>query len=385
MPIILIDEKTDRSAALGKYLTSTGSYRVIASSSPEVTISHALTEKPGVLIVVQDEGQNGIIFLKNLRDQKIDLPVIILACAYDTDAFCFSVANGAEYMIMDGDVDKWHPLLKQLIEKISANRQIQDKLAFLNKKLNLVGSITRHDILNQLTAVSGYTELLEMTTEDPQMRLYIEKERFAIDKIRKLLQFSKDYQNMGSEPPVWQTISSIIRRAEDLISLKGVTIKNASGTASVFADLSVEKAAAQLLDNSVRHGQTVSSINISIQEEKVGSVLVIEDNGVGIPDPDKERIFERGFGKNTGWGLFLAREILAITDMTITETGVPGNGDSFRDSYPWRCVQELRCRQMPGNQISSFFGNPCFSTWGMISASFFDNPAYEGITCVPMH
>ena len=241
MPIILIDEKTDRSAALGKYLTSTGSYRVIASSSPEVTISHALTEKPGVLIVVQDEGQNGIIFLKNLRDQKIDLPVIILACAYDTDAFCFSVANGAEYMIMDGDVDKWHPLLKQLIEKISANRQIQDKLAFLNKKLNLVGSITRHDILNQLTAVSGYTELLEMTTEDPQMRLYIEKERFAIDKIRKLLQFSKDYQNMGSEPPVWQTISSIIRRAEDLISLKGVTIKNASGTASVFADLSVEK------------------------------------------------------------------------------------------------------------------------------------------------
>ncbi|MFZ0004348.1 hybrid sensor histidine kinase/response regulator [Methanoregula sp.] len=334
MPIILIDEKTDRSAALGKYLTSTGSYRVIASSSPEVTISHALTEKPGVLIVVQDEGQNGIIFLKNLRDQKIDLPVIILACAYDTDAFCFSVANGAEYMIMDGDVDKWHPLLKQLIEKISANRQIQDKLAFLNKKLNLVGSITRHDILNQLTAVSGYTELLEMTTEDPQMRLYIEKERFAIDKIRKLLQFSKDYQNMGSEPPVWQTISSIIRRAEDLISLKGVTIKNASGTASVFADLSVEKAVAQLLDNSVRHGQTVSSINISIQEEKVGSVLVIEDNGVGIPDPDKERIFERGFGKNTGWGLFLAREILAITDMTITETGVPGNGARFEIHIP---------------------------------------------------
>ncbi|MGB8308606.1 MAG: ATP-binding protein [Methanoregula sp.] len=334
MPIILIDEKTDSSAALGKYLTSTGSYRVIASSSPEVTISHALTEKPGVLIVVQDEGQNGIIFLKNLRDQKIDLPVIILACAYDTDAFCFSVANGAEYMIMDGDVDKWHPLLKQLIEKISANRQIQDKLAFLNKKLNLVGSITRHDILNQLTAVSGYTELLEMTTEDPQMRLYIEKERFAIDKIRKLLQFSKDYQNMGSEPPVWQTISSIIRRAEDLISLKGVMIKNASGTASVFADLSVEKAVAQLLDNSVRHGQTVSSINISIQEEKVGSVLVIEDNGVGIPDSDKERIFERGFGKNTGWGLFLAREILAITDMTITETGVPGNGARFEIHIP---------------------------------------------------
>ncbi len=334
IPLILIDEKTDRSAALGKYLTSTGSYRVIASSSHEVTLSVALTEKPGVLIAVQDEGQHGIIFLKNLRNQKIDLPVVILACEYDTDEFRFSVANGAEYMIIEGNMDKWHPLLKQLIEKISANRQMQDRLAFLNKKLNLVGSVTRHDILNQLTAVSGYTELLEMTAEDPQMRLYIEKERFAIDKIRKLLQFSKDYQNMGTEPPVWQTISSIIRRAEDLISLKGVTIKNASGTASVFADLNVEKAIAQLLDNSVRHGQTVSSIGISIQEEKEGAILVIEDNGVGIPDVDKERIFERGFGKNTGWGLFLAREIFAITGITIAETGVPGNGARYEIHIP---------------------------------------------------
>jgi signal transduction histidine kinase len=139
---------------------------------------------------------------------------------------------------------------------------------------------------------------------------------------------------MGTEPPVWQTISSIIRRAEDLISLKGVTIKNASGTASVFADLNVEKAIAQLLDNSVRHGQTVSSIGISIQEEKEGAILVIEDNGVGIPDVDKERIFERGFGKNTGWGLFLAREIFAITGITIAETGVPGNGARYEIHIP---------------------------------------------------
>ncbi|MGB7993129.1 hybrid sensor histidine kinase/response regulator [Methanoregula sp.] len=334
MPLILIDEKTDRSAALGKYLTGNGSYRVIASSSPEVTISRCLSGKPGVLIVVQDEEQHGIIFLKNLREQKIDLPVIILANAYDTDIFHIAVANGAEYMVMAGETDKWYPVLEQLIAKVSANRRIQDKIAFFNKKLNLVGSVTRHDILNQLTAVSGYTELLEMTVEDPQMRLYIEKERFAIDKIRRLLQFSKDYQNMGTEPPVWQTISSVIRRAEDLISLKGISIKDTSGTASVLADPAVEKVVAQLLDNAIRHGQTVSSISISTHEETGGAVLVIEDNGVGVPDADKERIFERGFGKYTGWGLFLAREILAITDITITETGVPGKGACFEIHIP---------------------------------------------------
>jgi len=45
------------------------------------------------------------------------------------------------------------------------------------------------------------------------------------------------------------------------------------------------------------------------------------DNGVGIPDEHKERIFDQDFGKNTGLGLFLIREILGMTEMTIHECG----------------------------------------------------------------
>jgi signal transduction histidine kinase len=47
-----------------------------------------------------------------------------------------------------------------------------------------------------------------------------------------------------------------------------------------------------------------------------------------------ERIFERGYGKNTGLGLFLSREILAITGITITENGVPGKGARFEITVP---------------------------------------------------
>ena len=104
-------------------------------------------------------------------------------------------------------------MLVQLIEKVSAIRQAKNEVAFLNKKLNLVGSVTRHDVLNQLTAVSGYTELLEMVVEDPQMKSYIEKERFALEKIRRQFQFAKDYQNLATEPPRWQPLASVIRRA----------------------------------------------------------------------------------------------------------------------------------------------------------------------------
>ena len=63
-------------------------------------------------------------------------------------------------------------------------------------------------------------------------------------------------------------------------------------------------------------------------------VLIAEDDGPGIPAGDKERVFDRGFGHNTGLGLFLVRDILGITGITIRETGVPGKGARFEMTVP---------------------------------------------------
>jgi signal transduction histidine kinase len=60
----------------------------------------------------------------------------------------------------------------------------------------------------------------------------------------------------------------------------------------------------------------------------------VEDDGVGISSKDKSLIFNKGFGKHTGLGLFLAREILAITGMVIMETGFPGKGARFEIIVP---------------------------------------------------
>ena len=62
--------------------------------------------------------------------------------------------------------------------------------------------------------------------------------------------------------------------------------------------------------------------------------MVWENNGVGIAEEEKERIFDRGFGKHTGFGRFPVREILSLTDITIKETGVPGKGPRFEITVP---------------------------------------------------
>jgi len=89
----------------------------------------------------------------------------------------------------------------------------------------------------------------------------------------------------------------------------------------------------------VRHGEQVTRIKMSAEQRGDAMLFVYEDDGVGISEEDKKRLFEKGFGKNTGFGLFLSREILAITGITITETGTPGKGVRFEILVPpgaWR-------------------------------------------------
>jgi signal transduction histidine kinase len=53
-----------------------------------------------------------------------------------------------------------------------------------------------------------------------------------------------------------------------------------------------------------------------------------------VPVEEKLLIFEKGFGKNTGLGLFLSKEILSITGISIAEKGIFGKGAKFEISVP---------------------------------------------------
>ncbi|WP_321506143.1 HAMP domain-containing sensor histidine kinase [uncultured Methanoregula sp.] len=205
--------------------------------------------------------------------------------------------------------------------------ELRAALAFAEKKLQLVGSVTRHDVLNQLTAIVGYNELLGMMIEDPKLKTYLERERHAVDKIRRQFQFAKDYQNIGAAPFAWLPLRQLIHQAGEEADLRPIQILDETGPASVFADPQFVKVIIQILDNTRRHGIRATRIRIFLQDGPAGGTqLIFEDDGEGIPAGDKTKIFERGFGKGTGWGLFLAREILEFCGMSIRESGEPGKG-----------------------------------------------------------
>jgi len=64
--------------------------------------------------------------------------------------------------------------------------------------------------------------------------------------------------------------------------------------------------------------------------------VVVEDNGRGVEERDKEQIFQYGYGSHTGLGLAISRDILALTGLSIRESGVAGRGARFEISIPPR-------------------------------------------------
>jgi PAS domain S-box-containing protein len=216
--------------------------------------------------------------------------------------------------------------LRDITERTTA----QAALAEANRKLNLLAGITRHDVLNNLMVLSGSLTLLKRQMTEPALTALVKKAEDAATAIRRQIEFTKTYENLGTCSPQWQDLRQVIGRLPKIL----IPVQADIPAVGIFADPMLELVFANLLDNTQRHGQDVSSILVTVEEKPEGLAISWNDDGVGIPDEEKEKIFERGFGKNTGLGLFLVREILDITRITIRETGEPGKGVRFEMTVP---------------------------------------------------
>jgi PAS domain S-box-containing protein len=222
-----------------------------------------------------------------------------------------------------------------LFRDISDRKQAELALAEANKKIGLLTSITRHDLTNKLMAVHSYLELSRELSTDPLQKEYLDREEMAINAMSEQIEFTREYQQLGTEVPVWQSAEGVINRARTQVEFKKVSLEISTGSLEIFADPMLEKVFYNLFDNAMKYGgKGMSSIAVSSFLKGDDLVIVVEDNGAGITEEDKTRLFERGFGKNTGLGLFLSREILAITDIAIHETSETGRGARFEIRVP---------------------------------------------------
>jgi signal transduction histidine kinase len=176
--------------------------------------------------------------------------------------------------------------------------------------------------------------MAEEQATDPILCDYLEKMDKAGEIARRQIEFTKEYQEIGVQLPRWQDVRSTIVQATEDLDPGEVTLSIDIQGVEVFADPLLEKVFYNMAENALRHGGKLTKIEFSAEDSDRCLRIVCEDDGAGVPESEKQNIFERKYFKHTGFGLFLAKEVLAITGLSIRETGVPGEGARFELLVP---------------------------------------------------
>jgi signal transduction histidine kinase len=207
-------------------------------------------------------------------------------------------------------------------------------LELANKKLRVLGAMTRHDVKNQMTVLRNWMEIARSREIGREASEDVKKALDLAKAIDAQLDFMAVYELVGTEEGKWLTLSTELASGISGIETGGVSMEVKLEGVEVFADPMLHMVFRNLVVDTLMHGGKVSKIRIYLDRDDHGIRIVYEDDGVGIPLGDKERIFEKGFGRHTGYGLFLAREILTMTGMSMSETGVPSKGARFEIAVP---------------------------------------------------
>jgi PAS domain S-box-containing protein len=226
-----------------------------------------------------------------------------------------------------------------VVRNMTERYQLESKLREAYRRLRVMDGITRHDTVNKLMALEGYIDLMREGTEDPRDLDRLKRMRHIVGFLRDQVNATKEYQNLGVEIPEWQSVEEVCHRSASLLNLGDVSFTVDVGEMEILADPLLYKVFYNLMDNSVRHGVNVDHIWVNAERNGDEMRIVLRDNGTGISIEDKAHLFKEGYGKVHGLGLFLSREILDITEMTITETGEPGEGARFEILVPKNSVR----------------------------------------------
>ncbi|MGB8220734.1 MAG: PAS domain S-box protein [Methanoregula sp.] len=230
----------------------------------------------------------------------------------------------------DGRVTEFQSVGRDITDR----KRTEQALSEANKKLTLLSGITRHDILNQLTGLEGYLELLDTKVTDPEARTLVHQALQSGEVIRDQILFTQQYEDIGIQSPRWQNVAASVLKVCRDGRFRHVCIDPSLDGMEIFADPLVKLVFSNLFENARMHGGTVTKIQVSRKNTPEGAEIVVADDGKGIPPAEKQKIFEKGFGSHTGLGLYLAREILSITGLSIQETGEYSHGARFAIRVP---------------------------------------------------
>ncbi|MFH0966638.1 MAG: transporter substrate-binding domain-containing protein [Methanobacteriota archaeon] len=223
---------------------------------------------------------------------------------------------------------------KELRENFKELQKSEHALIQARKKLNLLNTLTIRDIKNAFYILSGYIQISKDSDSSEEAEIYFDKEQQIIQSAQNALAFAEKYQNLGIKHPLWKTVLHVFLYAISHLDLSNISRTVELPDIKIYVDPLFEDVFLALMETIVIQGAGVTQIGLKYRKTPEGITILVESDGPGIPAEDKEQLFTWEHMGKSGTSLFLAREILSITEIALHETGEPGNGILFEITVP---------------------------------------------------
>ncbi len=236
-----------------------------------------------------------------------------------------------------------------LLRDVRQVRRLQKRMAELERTSvlgDLVGSIT-HEINNPLTAILGYSELLQNACTDPDLRGHADRVREAGKRCKEVVEtiLGRYRSQTATAGPVRvaDLVRSVARHLEFHMRYHLVTLDVEAGEGMVVRanEGQMEQVLTNLLCNAVKAMRHKSDrlLRVRCRAEAGNAAIEVSDTGCGIPPEHLKRLFERGFSAwegddGHGLGLAISREIVEHCGGRIEVRSDLGRGTTFTLRLP---------------------------------------------------
>jgi signal transduction histidine kinase len=143
---------------------------------------------------------------------------------------------------------------------------------------------------------------------------------------------------------------------------RGHVLRYTAPSQSVLVDYDerrIQRVLQNLIGNAIKYSPDGGEIDITVRSDRGTTAIAIRDHGIGVPEADRGRVFERGYRANsvgaipgTGLGLFISSEIVKRHGGSIGCRAADGRGTVFEVRLPLARIRGAaeRVQQLPGHR-----------------------------------
>jgi len=243
------------------------------------------------------------------------------------------------------------------VEEIESELELSRRMAAIGRLTSGVG----HEVKNPINAIVVHLELLKNKLGDGNLAAgrhleVIESEIHRLDRVvQTLVDFSRPVELQLREQDMRGVIGDILALATEELSTRNVTLETRLPSNALIANIDADllkQAALNVIQNGAQAMPEGGRLEVVLEEDHKTAVLRIRDEGPGIPDDIREKIFDLYFTTKSGGsgiGLAMTYRILQLHHGSVEVESEIGRGTEFQLRIPLATTDWGRRHLQPAN------------------------------------